>query len=225
MTQTLRRRFAAPTPAEPDGPGPSNIERIRAFLPLHSQLHAGLVQLLGELKDHGIPQAEIVRRANAELARVGLREGLDARTLAGLKTRRLAITLERLAQLQASRLIDVDDLLAWGDGLPSRSELATVLVVLLAALDAAKLLEQLATDPSVALPVREALRVRPGAVQLHERARALDLRVAEASTLRRGDGQIVAGVVDEVVDEVILCAIGSEREEREESERDRACDS
>ena len=63
-----------------------------------------------------------------------------------------------------------------------------------AALDAAGQLEQLATDPSVALPVREALRVRPGAVQLHERARALDLRVAEASTLRRGDGQIVAGV-------------------------------
>jgi len=28
-----------------------------------------------------------------------------------------------------------------------------------------------------------------------------------------------------VVDEVILCAIGREREEREESERERACDS
>lgn len=212
MTHVLTRGASPPDtepaiaverdPADPDFADPAgNTIRLRLLLPLHDKLRAGLARVLDELRLAGVSQAEVVRRGNARLRELGLQEGMRASILAALKTGTMAITVERLAQIEASQLVDIGDLLV-ADDEPTRAQLALVLAVLVSTLEGVPGFEALIEGDSPAkVAWREALRMRDGAVRVATRAQAIDDRIAEAAAQRasaqasraRAAGPIVAG--------------------------------
>jgi hypothetical protein len=150
----------------------------------------GLQRLLVELELAGVSRNRIGKAAADALEARGLARGLRGNLVSMLGTGARPLTLTRIAQLEASGMLSLDDMIAAGDDLPSRSDLAMVLCTLVLGIEALGIDQ---ADPSIVIPMREALRLRPGAQQLVEQALAREAAIEAAMPPRRIDGPIVAG--------------------------------
>ena len=150
----------------------STAEGVRLLLPLHDRLRDGLRAQLDELRLCGVSQARVATLAGDAMELRGLPRGITPSVLAMLATGARPLTLERVAQIEASGVIDVDDWLAAGDGLPSRAELAMLLRVLLATLP-------LALGPD-------------GLARLRDECHSLDLALAQVEAQIEGVQALVA---------------------------------
>jgi hypothetical protein len=108
-------------------------ERARIFSPLQPILRLGLDRELDRLKSSGIMYITLLARKNEIRRAHGLGDGLRDSELGQLRSGKRPISELMLDDLVRMGL-DVHELLAAGDGLPSRAELARALLL---AVDAA----------------------------------------------------------------------------------------
>jgi hypothetical protein len=105
-------------------------ERAQLLSPLQSTLRLGLRRELARLKQAGISRAAMVRRKDRARARLGVAGGGTIRRgeLVQLSTVVRTMTLGNVDDLERMGL-DIHELLAAGDGRPSRAALARALLL------------------------------------------------------------------------------------------------
>jgi hypothetical protein len=158
---------------DPDHPR----DRARLLSPTRENLQLGLRARLLELRHSGISTNRLVQRARERRVARGLAPGIRAQETAGLSRGTVPLTLERLDQLADSGVIDLGELLAAGDGLPSRETLAMHITAILSAWRSGKRSSEMLLD---ALRVAEGIEA--GALELVERRRArmlIEVELAE----------------------------------------------
>jgi hypothetical protein len=103
-------------------------ERARIFSPLQPILRLGLDRELDRLKAAGVMYKTLLARKNKSRRAHGLGDGLRDSELGQLRTGKRAVSELMLDDLVRMGL-DLHELLAAGDGLPSRAELARAFLV------------------------------------------------------------------------------------------------